>query len=52
MKKSRFGEEQMVTVLSQVDRSTITELARKCKVGEQRHLPVIIAVPVSSTLRT
>jgi len=35
MKKSRFGEEQMVAILSEAERSSVTEVAKKHKVSEQ-----------------
>ena len=35
MKKVRFSEEQMVGILREADRSSVTEVARKHKVSEQ-----------------
>lgn len=35
MKKSRFSEEQMVSILREADRSSVAEVARKHKVSEQ-----------------
>lgn len=34
MKKSRFSEEQMVTILCEADRTTVAEAAKKHKVSE------------------
>ena len=35
MKQGRFTEEQMVAILREADRSSVTEVARKHKVSEQ-----------------
>ena len=35
MKKSRFSEEPLVTILREADRSSVAEVARKHKVSEQ-----------------
>jgi putative transposase len=35
MKKARFTEEKMVTILREADKSTVAEVARKHKISEQ-----------------